>query len=61
MKKALTVIIDSKLEKMIHDMQADMIKKSSKSMSFSKTLSILIEEGLKNRRELIARNSKKTK
>ncbi len=47
MGKRITVILDDDLVKKLHEIQAKLIKQSTKSVSFSRVLNEVIRKGLK--------------
>ena len=44
----ITIAIDTEIEKKLRTMQAELIKKTNKSVSFSKVLNDVLKEGLNN-------------
>ena len=48
----ITIAIDTEIEKKLRTMQADLIKKTNKSVSFSHVLNNILKEGLNGRKEL---------
>jgi len=47
MGKRVTIVLDDAIAEKLRNLQAKMIKSSSKSVSFSHVLNIVLEEGLK--------------
>jgi len=47
MAKRITIILDEDLRKKLHEIQAKQIKKSEKSVSFSRVLNEVLRKGLK--------------
>ncbi len=47
MAKRITIILDNELLKKLHEIQAKLIKQSSKSVSFSRVLNDVLRKGLK--------------
>jgi len=47
----ITIAIDTEIEKKLRTMQADLIKKTNKSVSFSHVLNNILKEGLNNGRK----------
>lgn len=45
--KRVTIVIDSEIDKQVRNIQANMIKKSAKSVSFSKVINKLLGKALK--------------
>jgi len=43
----ITIVFDNNLEKRIRLIQAEILKKTNKSCSFSKVVNLVVEEGLK--------------
>ena len=46
----LSVMIDKELEHRLREIQANMIKKSKKNVSFSAVVNLVIKEGLKSKK-----------
>ncbi len=44
----ITIAIDTEIEKKLRTMQAELIKKTNKSVSFSHVLNNILKEGLNN-------------
>ncbi len=47
MARRITIILDEDLRKKLHEIQAKQIKKSEKSVSFSRVLNEVLRKGLK--------------
>jgi hypothetical protein len=47
MSKRITIILDDELLKKLHEIQAKLIKQSSKSVSFSRVLNDVLRKALK--------------
>ena len=48
MAQRITIMLDDELAKKLRNMQAKLIKESTKSVSFSKVLNEMVKQGLKN-------------
>ncbi len=49
MGRRITIVLDEHLEKQLRFIQSKLIKNSIKSISFSRVLNMVLEEGLKKR------------
>jgi len=47
MVKRVTIVLDDDLVKKLHDRQSKLIKKSTKSVSFSRVINEVVRKGLK--------------
>jgi hypothetical protein len=47
MSKRITIMLDDELNKKIRSMQAKMIQKENKSVSFSQVLNLVLQDSLK--------------
>ena len=49
MGRRITIVLDEELEKKLRLLQSKLVKNSVKSISFSRVLNMIVEEGLKKR------------
>ncbi len=49
----ITIAIDTEIEKELRTMQAELIKKTNKSVSFSKVLNDILKKGLNNGHDVL--------